>query len=235
MSIGDSIKDLKQGFTHLFYPRLCEGCNKPLLPEEEVLCLNCNVYSLPRTAYHHIPDNETAMRFAGRFPFERATTLAYFTNEGLLQHLLHELKYNSKKQVGIFLGHQLGYDLKQTTWTKGIDMIVPVPLHKKKQAERGYNQSELIAEGLGAVLKIPVEAELLERVRHTESQTKKTRAERIENMSGAFRLKNTEIAEKHILLVDDVLTTGATLEACALAIHAAAVVKLSMATIGIAS
>lgn len=230
------LKEMAAGLSHLLYPRLCEGCSKPLLAEEDILCLNCNVYHLPRTAYHHIPDNETAMRFAGRVPVERATSFAYFTHEGLLQHLLHGLKYDGKKDIGLYLGRQLGYDLQQVSWEKGIDAIIPVPLHADKQVLRGYNQTSLVAEGMSKVLNIPVVEDVLQRVKNTESQTKKTREERIENMQAAFKLQNHEkIIGKHILLIDDVLTTGATLEACAIALMAASHVRISIATIGIAS
>lgn len=230
------MNDLTQGLTHLIYPRLCEGCSKPLLTEEEVLCLNCNVFSLPRTAYHHIAENETFMRFAGRVPVVRATSFAYFTAEGLLQHLLHQLKYNDKKEVGTYLGKQLGYDLQQLNWHKEIDYIIPVPLHPEKEAQRGYNQTQLIAEGMGQVLQLPVIKDLLYRTRHTESQTQKTREERINNMSGAFAVKNTaEYEGKHFLLIDDVLTTGATLEACANALLTIPDVSISIATVGVAN
>lgn len=236
MSIADNIKDLGNGLTHLFYPRLCEGCSKPLLAEEEVLCLNCNVYYLPRTAYHHLPENETAMRFAGRIPIVKATSLAYFTPDGLLQHLLHGLKYKDKKEIGTFLGKQLGYDLLQTGWHQGIDGIVPVPLHPKKEALRGYNQTQLIAEGIGEALSLPVITDLLYRTRHTESQTQKTREERLENVQAAFDVKNTEKYKgKHLLLIDDVLTTGATLEAAALPLLTIPGVQLSITTVGIAN
>src|SRR5690606_7708950 len=113
------MNDVASGIKYLFYHRLCYGSSKPLLAEEEILRLNCNVYDLPRTAYHHIAENETAMRFEGRIPLVRATSLAYFTTDGLLQHLLHELKYNGRKEVGVFLGRQLGYDLQQTNWANG--------------------------------------------------------------------------------------------------------------------
>ena len=236
MQLPDNIKKPIEHLGYLFYPRLCEGCSKPLLVEEDVLCLNCNVYNLPRTAYHHIADNETAMRFAGRVPIVRATSLAYFTAEGLLQHLLHQLKYNDKKEVGLFLGRQFGYDLKQTGWARDIDMIVPVPLHAKKEALRGYNQTELIANGMSAILDIPVDTNLLSRTRHTESQTQKTREQRIENMQDAFIVKNPLLySNKHVLLIDDVLTTGATLEACARAVLSIPDVRISIATIGVAN
>lgn len=231
-----SIKSLAHGLTHLFYPRLCEGCNKPLLQEEEILCLNCNIYNLPRTAYHHIHENMTFMRFAGRVNIQKATSFAYFTENGLLQHLLHGLKYQGKEEIGRYLGKQLGHDLKQTKWAEDIDLIIPVPLHPDKEAKRGFNQANVIVEGLSEVLNIPVETGLLVRTRFTESQTKKTREERLENMKGVFALSNTEkLSGKHILLLDDVLTTGATLEACVLTLLAAKDVHISIATIGVVS
>lgn len=230
------LKEMAEGLSHLIYPRLCEGCSKPLLAEEEVLCLNCNVYHLPRTAYHHIADNETAMRFAGRVQVEKATSFAYFTPDGLLQHLLHGLKYDNKKYIGTYLGKQLAYDLVQIDWQRGIDAIVPVPLHPDKEALRGYNQSQLLAEGMAEVWGIPMWNDVLKRVKNTETQTQKTREERIENMQGAFEAVATEkIQGKHLLLIDDVLTTGATLEACANALKTTPNVKISIATVGIAS
>lgn len=230
------LKEIAEGLTHLFYPRLCEGCNKPLLAEEDILCLNCNVYNIPRTAYHHIADNETAMRFAGRVPVQKATSFAYFTSEGLLQHLLYKLKYDGREDVGIYLGKQLGYDLQQINWADGMDGIIPVPLHPEKEALRGYNQSQRIAEGMGAVLNLPVLTGILIRTRNTETQTQMNREERIENMQNAFSVNGPEkLAGRHILLIDDVLTTGATLEACALALMQVQGVKLSLATIGVVS
>lgn len=231
-----SIKSLGNGLSHLFYPRLCEGCNKPLLQEEEVLCLNCNIYNLPRTAYHHIHENMTFMRFAGRVNIEKATSFAYFTENGLLQHLLHGLKYEGKKNIGRYLGKQLGHDLKQTKWTEHIDMIIPVPLHPDKEAKRGFNQAAIIAQGLSEVLHVPVEDKILQRTRFTESQTKKTREERLDNMKDVFSIVNKgKLTGKHILLVDDVLTTGATLEACVLTLLVAKDVHINIATIGIVS
>lgn len=230
------MKDMMKGLAQLVYPRLCESCGKSLLAEEEVLCLNCNIYKVPRTAYHHIPDNQTFMRFAGRVNIQRATSLAYFIADGLLQHLLHGLKYDDKKYIGVFLGKQLGYDLLQTNWHKGIDMIIPVPLHPKKEEIRGFNQAEVIAYGMSQAMNIPVNTTALVRNKFTESQTKKTREERIANMVDAFAVAdNDEIKGKHILLIDDVLTTGATLESCALTLLNVEGVSVSIATIGIAN
>lgn len=228
------IKTWAEPLLQLFYPRLCEGCSNSLLAQEKVLCISCTA-ELPLTNYHNNSNNDTVSRFAGRLKFEQATSLAYFTSEGLLQHLLHQLKYNDKPEVGIYLGQQLGYGLQETEWIKGLDIIIPVPLHKKKEITRGYNQSLAIAEGLNDVLAIPVNDTSLFRQRHTESQTKKSRAERAENMQEVFGVRNTTLLEnKHVLIVDDVLTTGATLEACALALQKVPGVTVSFATIGIA-
>jgi len=235
------IRELNHGLTHLFYPRLCEGCSRPLLPAERILCISCSM-QLPETGYHDLEDNETAVRFAGRIPFVYATSYAYFTADGLLQHLLHGLKYKDKKEIGYYLGKRLGQNM-QSMLAAGlhgkdmyqpIDLVIPVPLHKAKEAKRGYNQSMLIAEGIGEVLGIPVSA-LLQRKRNTESQTNKTRAERVANMEDAFEvMEKSKLTGKHILLCDDVLTTGATLEACARALLKDKSIKISIATVGIA-
>jgi ComF family protein len=227
------LQSIYHGLSHLFFPRLCEGCSSPLQTDEQVLCLQC-LAQLPRTNSHHIADNPAALRLAGRFPFQHATTFAYFTAEGLLQVLLHGLKYHNKKEIGLFLGRQLGYDLQHSTWPQEIDLIIPVPLHEKKQAARGFNQSALIARGLGEVLQKPVDEYVLCRSRHTQSQTKKNRAERILNVEGAFSLQN-DLTGKHLLLIDDVLTTGSTIEACATCLLAKGNNKVSVATIAIAS
>jgi ComF family protein len=221
-------------FMQLFFPRLCEGCSQSLLAAEEVLCIGCTAH-LPLTDYHDVADNITALRFAGRVPFQYATSLAYFTAEGLLQHLLHELKYKDKKEIAIYLGRQFGYSLRSSAWIKEIDYIIPVPLHPKKEALRGFNQSLLIAEGMGDALTIPVCDENLYRRRHTESQTKKSRTERLDNMKDVFELRDEmSLSQKHVLLVDDVLTTGATLEACALSLLKVQGLKISFGSIGIA-
>lgn len=234
------LRESLAGLIHLFYPKLCEGCGKPLVASEEVVCLSCAL-ELPETNFSDIENNETALRFAGRIPFIYATTYAYFTEDGLLQHLLHGLKYKNKQEIGFFLGKQLGLAILKSLAQKtgkahpAIDLIVPVPLHAAKQAKRGYNQSLLIAEGISHILKIPVCHDAVLRVKDTDSQTKKTRSERIDNMSDAFKINSKySFEDKHILLCDDVLTTGATLEACAQALLAQKSIKISFATIGIA-
>ena len=226
-------KVIIKGLSHLFYPRLCEGCRKPLVDAEEIICLGCETH-LSFTNYHHIAANETALRLYGRVPFKYATSLMWFTGEGLVQHLVHGLKYKGRTQTGIYLGRELGKAIKEGGW--GIDAIVPVPLHRKKEHKRGYNQSALIAEGVAEVMQIPVLHHGVSRIRNTETQTEKTRAERIDNVAKAFALRKPELLkDKHILLVDDVVTTGATIESCSLEILTVPNVTVSIATIGIAT
>jgi ComF family protein len=228
------LNELKQGLMHLFYPRLCEGCSRPLVGREDILCISCAL-ALPETGYHHITGNETELRFAGRIPYIYATTFAYFTADGLLQHLLHRLKYSGKQEIGYYLGKCFGQRLLDAGRVTDVDIIIPVPLHKAKHAQRGYNQSLLIAQGMSEVMGIPAADDVLVRVKNTNSQTKKTRTERVNNMSDAFEVKNKgALTGKHVLLCDDVLTTGATLEACALALLKEESLKISIATIGIA-
>jgi len=231
---GVTFTELKKGITHLFYPDLCEGCSKPLVAEERVLCIACETL-VPETGYHSVADNDTSMRFAGRVPFRHATSFAYFTEDGLLQHLLHGLKYKGRRDVGAYLGSRFASRLSVTDWISTVDAIVPVPLHTTRMARRGYNQSEVIAEAMSRVLRIPTLAHALARVRNTESQVNKTRIERTANMQAAFAVTdNARFVNKHILIIDDVLTTGATIEACAAALLAVEGVKISVATIGIA-
>lgn len=228
---------LKEAFhsaSHLLFPQLCEGCRVPLLHQERVLCMNCT-FQLPQTGFHDNPNNETAIRIAGRIPYQHATAFCYFTPDGLLQHLLHRLKYSGRKPIGIFLGEQAGHALKSVWWSKSVEAIIPVPLHPKKEAKRGYNQSALVATGLSAILGVPVMERALVRIRNTESQTKMSREERVLNVRDAFMLHpKAAIADRHVLLVDDVLTTGATIEAAADVLCAVPGLKLSICTIGLA-
>jgi ComF family protein len=226
-------KEYGSGLVHLLFPNVCEGCHQPLLKGEEVVCLQCESL-IPFTNFHLFPENETAMRLAGRVPFQHTTSLTFFTNESLIQHLIHGLKYKNKKQIGIYLGKEIGKTIKASNWN--LDGIVPVPLHPKKEAFRGYNQSDMIANGIHEALSIPVFNHHLKRIKNTATQTDKTRAERIENVSGAFAVsKKEEMQGKHLLLVDDVFTTGATLESCATTLLQIPDVKVSIATVAIAA
>ncbi len=234
MALRQIFQEAIYGASHLLFPRLCEGCREVLLRQEEVLCLGCQA-ELPLTDFSRRPENEAALRLAGRIPFAHATAFGYFSAGGLLQHLLHQLKYRGRKKIGNYLGTQAGWALKQNDWIDEIEGIVPVPLHPRKQSQRGFNQSILIAEGMSSVLHLPVMEQALLRTRHTESQTKKNREERVLNVRDAFCADaNALPAGTHVLLIDDVLTTGATFESAATALLQIPGLKVSICAIALA-
>ncbi|HNV95667.1 MAG TPA: ComF family protein [Bacteroidales bacterium] len=218
-------------FLELIYPKNCGACNVPLLKGESVICTQC-MAELPFTHYHKMNDNPVAQVFWGRIPIENATSLLYFHKKGRTQHLLHQLKYKGRQDIGIFLGQLLGNQLLNNEAYQNIDAIVPIPLHPKRQKQRGYNQAECIAIGLSRSLNIPIENQLIFRNTETKTQTKKSRTERWENVAQVFSL-NTKNQQngKHYLLVDDVITTGATIEACAQTLLTIPGTKISVASL----
>ncbi len=227
-----NFKSIITEWLSLFYPRCCVVCDNKLLLSEKSVCLAC-IYKLPRTNDFRYPGNQAETLLAGRFPFERVATFCVFSKQGILQPMIHQLKYNQKREIGVLLGKLYGQDLVGSDFVRGVDFIVPVPLHPKKLRSRGYNQSEMFACGLSQSLGIPVSTDNLIRVVNNPTQTKRTRMQRWENVKDIFSVLNADLyAEKHILLVDDVITTGSTLEACAHALSVCENVKLSIATIG---
>jgi ComF family protein len=204
-----------RNFTALLFPKQCEACGNALQGNEHVLCVPC-IYHLPRTNYWNEAGNTMEQLFWGKLRIEHACALFFFGKGSRYRKLLHKLKYNGKREIGIELGRRLGMELKTAPLYHGIDVIVPVPLHPKKQRKRGYNQSEQIARGIAEITGWPVDATSLTRQLFTATQTRKTRMERWKNVSEVFTVKHAEpLVGKHVLLVDDVITTGATLEACA--------------------
>ncbi|GAA4803712.1 ComF family protein [Olivibacter ginsenosidimutans] len=201
-------------FFSLLYPDLCLGCKRPLYEHEVLICTHC-WYHLPLTNFHLDKANAAARQLWGRVPLEQVTACFYFIKGTQVQQILHHLKYLGKSEVGIVLGKKYGLLLKDTVFHTA-DVILPVPLHPKKLKRRTYNQSEYFAKGLSYSLDIPIELGNLIRHSQDASQTTKNRFERYENMRSAFHIQDPEKLEgKHVLLVDDVFTTGATIEACA--------------------
>jgi ComF family protein len=206
--------NLMEDFVALFYPRCCFACSEPLSKGEELLCSRCLV-QLPKTSYHRWHDNPVWGRLAGRLPVESAFAFLKFLKGGVVQNLLHELKYNNRPEIGVRIGGLYGRELAESGFADSFDVIVPVPLHHSRLRKRGYNQSAKFAEGLAEALRVPWEESLSLRLQATSTQTRKGRADRWQNVQTAFSTAQTErIRGKRILLVDDVITTGATLEAC---------------------
>jgi ComF family protein len=222
-----------QDFACLIFPEYCAACGCALFRNEKVLCLKCYT-GLPRTGFHHDPENEVARMFWGRVQVSNVTSFMYFAKGSPYQHILHGLKYTGQKEIGTEMGHMFGNELKGSPFSQA-DMIHPVPLHPSKLRKRGYNQSELIARGMADVLHIPVETRLISRTVDTLTQTDKSRYERWENVKHIFRCEDPDkIRDKHVLLVDDVITTGATLEAVASCILAVKGVTVSIASLAFA-
>lgn len=216
---------------HLFFPRLCPACGRALLRREHVICFICR-YRLPRTNYHLLPDNPVARLFWGRVPLAAAAACFFFRKEGKVQQLLHALKYRDGQEVGREIGRIYGCDLVRSSIYRSAELIVPVPLHPEKQRTRGYNQSEVFGEGLSESMQVPQLPVHLVRSLHSETQTRKTRYARWENVESAFVVRRPEaFSGKHVLLIDDVVTTGATLESCAVQLVKAGVSRLSIACI----
>jgi ComF family protein len=218
-----------EGLISIIYPRYCAACGNTLYNNETPLCLHC-LANLPVTRFHSERENEVARIFWGRIPVTYATSFMYFTKDSPYRQILHEIKYRGQQELGFNMGKLFGLELRETGFATA-DMIHPVPLHPSKLRARGYNQSELIAKGMSAALNIPVNTGCIARVTPTRTQTRKNRYERWENVRDTFGIINSEaLCNKHIILVDDVITTGATIEACA-----DTVLKLEGVSISIAS
>lgn len=221
-------------FVSLLFPELCQACKANLVAGEELICTECR-YNLPFTNFHFKPDNMVAQQFWGKINLEAAYALCYFVKGGRLQHLMHQFKYKGVQKIGNLLGNIAGDQLAQSAVFKTADVIIPVPLHKSRLRKRGYNQSMCFAEGIAEKLHIPVSENNLIRARATETQTHRSRFSRFENMQEVFLVSNPEkLKNKHVLLVDDVVTTGSTLEACGAELLKIEGLKLSIATIACA-
>lgn len=221
-------------FIALIFPELCQACGNSLVGNEDLICTDC-MYDLPLTNFHQQPDNVVARQLWGRVNLSLIYVLLYFTKGGKVQRMMHQFKYRNMPRIGNKLGQIAGNQLCDNDSYQSIDFIIPVPLHPKKLKERGYNQSTQFAEGLSDKLNIPVDSKNLIRVKHTQTQTKKSRFSRYENMKDVFNVQNPELfAGKHVLLVDDIITTGSTIEACGLELLKIPGLTLSVAAIAYA-
>lgn len=221
---------------HLLFPRLCICCKTPLTDNEEQLCLNC-ICELPTTRFYTLGNNKVAQLFTGKVPYIHASAWLYYDKGGLVQKLMHQLKYKGNKQLGFWLGYHAAKDLMQTNnqLFQSIDYLIPVPLHPQKEDQRGYNQAEWIAKGISAATQIPVYKEALQRIKESESQTRKSVFDRWKNVHEQFKLTaSTPLKQRHILLIDDVITTGSTLEACAQTLLPINDIRISLLGIAVA-
>ena len=223
-------KSLK-GFFKLFYPNLCVCCEQELLNNEQVICSNCR-HDLPIICYKNFKKNKITNVFVGKTPIEMAISFLYFNKDGKSQQLIHHLKYKNRQDIGSLIGDWFGSLLKKSKQFEDIDYIIPVPLHPAKLKLRGYNQLTLFGKQLEKQLNIPYKPNVLVRTSKRKTQTFKQRFERFENASTIFQLNDLSLfKDKHILLIDDVLTTGATLESCCGELQKSQNIRVSIATI----
>lgn len=223
--------NLIKDFVGLLFPEVCHICGNSLFKNEMTVCSRCFLH-LPETHFHNDPDNPVARVFWGRVPLQAATAMHYYRKGGSAQQLIHKLKYKGYQDIGIFLGNLLGTILKDHETFGSIESIVPVPLHKKKIKLRGFNQSECIARGIQEVMKTEIDTFSVSRSISSETQTKKSRYTRWENVSEIFVLNpDHQLANKHILVLDDVITTGSTMEACLNTLIGVEGIKLSVAAV----
>jgi ComF family protein len=228
------LKQYIQGLISIVYPPVCPACGNVLFRNEAVLCMNCYA-ELPKTGFQNDAESELARLFWGRITVNNAAAFIYFNKGSRYRNILHEIKYKGQQNLGFEMGRLFGLELRGTSFAE-TDMIIPVPLHNSKMRSRGYNQSEIIATGISAVLKIPVQTSLVSRSTGTKTQTNKSRYERWENVKDTFRVEIPELLRfKHLMLVDDVITTGATIESCANALLSVEGVTLSIASLAYAN
>jgi len=218
-------------FLSLIYPQLCMACGKSLHNKEVCLCTFCR-YHLPKTKFHLQPENPVTKLFWGRVNIAAAASFYQFSKGGKVQKLIHQLKYKEQKEIGLFIGKLYGSDLKASEVFNSVDLVIPVPLHPKKFKKRGYNQSALFAEGIALSMGKQHDLVNVSRAIAADSQTRKSRFNRWKNVESNFKVNYPDkLKGKHVLIVDDVITTGSTLEACAQAVLQVPGTRVSIATI----
>ena len=225
------VKNYFEDFLHLFFPHNCAGCGTDVLNNEDLLCAQCFT-QLPETGFLSKPKNPVEKIFYGRLTVEHAGSTFYFNKDSLLQRLTIQFKYRNNKTVAIYLGKIFGNLISNAARFNDVDIILPLPLNKKKQFKRGYNQASLLANGVAQILNKPLVEHAVERIQFTETQTHKNRIIRWQTMEGVFKVTDEALLKnKHILLIDDIVTTGATLESCGDAILEVENTRLSICTL----
>jgi ComF family protein len=219
---------------NLFFPPVCAGCHSFLISNENVICTVCR-HNIPLTNHHLNPENEAFKKFYGRIPIEYTSALFYFHKKGIVQELIHNLKYKGQEQIGTVLGEWYADDLKNSIVIQSVDQIIPVPLHKRKLRERGYNQVTKFGNALSEGLNIEYNPNLLVRNIYSKTQSRKSFLNRSDGIDALFDVTFTEKDHnKHFLLIDDVLTTGSTLEACSNALLKIPGAKISVVCMALA-
>jgi ComF family protein len=228
------IYNLWDDFLCLLFPRLCYGCGNHLLRNEKIICIQCYI-SIPRTNYHLLPDNPVEQLFWGRCEINKAAAFSFYNRGSRIRKLIHNLKYKGIKEIGEELGRIYGHNLKESDFLNGIDILIPIPLHSSRLRKRGFNQSELICRGIGEASGLFVDNKSVVRAEKSDTQTSRSRIERWMNVEGIFNISKPEnLKGKHILLVDDVITTGSTIDACATELLKIDGVKVSVVALAVA-
>lgn len=221
-------------FIHILFPSTCIGCGSLLVGSERHLCTKC-VASLPLTNYYEIENNPMELRFAGRIPFQAASAHLIFQHQSITRTILHEIKYHNNIPLALTMGRQIGLALSQSHRFDDVSSLVPVPLHWIKKWTRGYNQAEIICKGIAETFPRPIITQSLYRQSFTSTQTKKSRLDRLKNMENVFALRNTaSLIGHHVLLVDDMTTSGSTLESAASTLLQIPDITISLISLGIA-
>jgi ComF family protein len=211
-----NLKFYLDALVDLFYPITCYACNCNQIDNDEMICMEC-LQKLPYTNFESIKENATEKLFWGRIPTSFACSIFYFEKENILQNIIHQIKYKNEKKLGLYMGNLMGIKLMDLIQQHNIDFMIPMPIHPKKEKKRGYNQATLLCNGIRAITKLEYKENVVTKIQHTQTQTKKSRIERWQNVEQVFNVPNSNIIKgKNILIIDDVITTGASTEACGL-------------------
>lgn len=229
------MKNFFKSFAQLLFPDLCVCCKGFLINQERFVCDMCN-YNLPRYEFNELKNNDLRKKFWGILPLEECLAYLFFRQNNEVQKIIHELKYNGNNEIGFTMGQAFGHFIMSFDRLDDIDFIIPIPLHKKREDQRGFNQAEIIANGVSNIIKVPVLNNVLRRVVNNKSQTNRNRTDRSINTDNIFKVQNLKLLQgKHILLIDDVITTGATIISCGNSLLRVNDLKLSVASLAVAN